>query len=143
MAIRIAGNAAQYRRRLRGEVQTRRRHTLTLANTMEYAEPLHNREGYYVFSDERAWEAVATWLKELVESDQSINATTIAKALDGAGFEEINRLRSYTDQMRPPVREGQGMRRAHPGGWSDITNNLRNGYRHLVNGRRGRRDYAG
>lgn len=111
----------------------RGRHTLTLMNVMEYALPLHDKHGYYVLNDEKAAEVVLSWLGELVESGQPVNDTTITKALDGAGYEIIDFLKSLTGQMRPPVRKGQGPRKAHPGGWADVTRNLANAYRHAVN----------
>jgi len=40
------------------------------------------------------------------------------------GRETIAFLRSNTGEMRPPSRAGQPSRRAHPGGWADITGNL-------------------
>jgi hypothetical protein len=44
------------------------------------------------------------------------------------GEETIAYLRSYTSQRVPPVRAGEAWRRAHPGGWSDVTSNLVNAY---------------
>lgn len=120
----------------------RRRHTLTIVNPVSYAEDLHNRHGYYVINEDDARERVGQWIRELIESGQPLTNETVAMALDGAGFEATSFLRSYTNEMRPPVRPGQGPRQAHPGGWADITNNLRNGYFHLVNGRRGGGSYS-
>lgn len=138
MAVRIRDNADQFLKEYDKLVPVRKRHTLDLINNMEYAETLHNRHGYYVFNDEHMLETAAQWIRELIESGQPLSVQTIEDALDGAGFEEINFLRSYTNEMRPPVRAGQGPRRAHPGGWSDVTNNLRNAYHHKVNGKRGK-----
>lgn len=40
------------------------------------------------------------------------------------GRETIAFLRSKTGDTRPPTRAGQPSRRAHPGGWADVTGNL-------------------
>lgn len=52
--------------------------------------------------------------------------------LDQVGRDTISYLRSTTEEMRPPARAGEGERRAHPGHWADVTNNLRNAYGHRV-----------
>jgi hypothetical protein len=44
------------------------------------------------------------------------------------GHETIAFLRSYTEQRVPPVRAHQAARRAHPGGWSDVTGNMVNAF---------------
>lgn len=48
------------------------------------------------------------------------------------GLEVISYLRSLTTNSRPPVRKGEPSRRAHPGGWADITGTLALGYRFEV-----------
>lgn len=48
------------------------------------------------------------------------------------GARVIAHLRSLTDEMRPPARAGEGMRRAHPGGWADVRGALSLGYRYEV-----------
>ena len=131
MSIRVRDRGAvEYMRSLARMVPEEKRHSLTVKNGMDYAETLHNREGYYVFNDDKMLEIVTDWLEELVESDAELD---VAMALDGAGFEYVNFLRSYVPGTNPPVRESEGVRQPHPGGWSDITNNLRNAYRHRVN----------
>lgn len=107
-------------------------HTLTIQNNMPYAQPLHDRLGYYVFNDDHLEGVLDDWLQEMIEEAWTID---VPKALDGVGFEEINFLIGYTGEFKSPVREDQGMRNTHPGGWSDITNNLRQAYTHAVNNR--------
>lgn len=48
------------------------------------------------------------------------------------GNETIAYLRSLTDTMRPPARAGEGMRRAHPGGWADVRGTLAGSYTYKV-----------
>lgn len=52
------------------------------------------------------------------------------------GFKTVDYLRSYTDELRPPAKVGDGPRFAHPGHWGDVTNNLKNAHGHevIVNG---------
>jgi len=38
----------------------------------------------------------------------------------------VNHARSLTSETKPGVKEGEGARRVHPGGWADITSNLAN-----------------
>jgi hypothetical protein len=40
------------------------------------------------------------------------------------GHETIAFLRSKTGETQPPLRAGQPSRRAHPGGWADVSGNL-------------------
>lgn len=48
------------------------------------------------------------------------------------GYEVIAYLRSHTSETRPPSRPGYPERRAHPGGWADITSTLALSYRFEV-----------
>ena len=38
--------------------------------------------------------------------------------------EVVNHATSLTGETRPPAKSGEGQRKAHPGGWADITGNL-------------------
>jgi len=38
--------------------------------------------------------------------------------------EVVNHATSLTGETRPPAKSGEGPRKAHPGGWADITGNL-------------------
>lgn len=110
--------------------------TLVLANVMEYARPLHDRHGFSVFNPSKSAQAVGKWIGDLVESGVPLTNQNIERALEGAGWEIINFLTSYTGEMRPPVKAGEGMRAAHPGSWSDVTRNLANAYRFRVGSRK-------
>ncbi len=112
-----------------------RNHTLNLANNMEYAKPLHDKHGYYVFNDERLRNAVVEWIRKVIDAGIPLNDENAINALDAAGFQYIDHLQSLTLKMRPPVKPGEGMRRAHPGGWADITTNLAGAYTHDVDGK--------
>lgn len=56
-------------------------------------------------------------------------ARKLLMTMDQVGWEVIGYLRSLTDEIRPPARPGEPSRRAHPGGWADVTSNLANAYR--------------
>lgn len=108
-----------------------REHTLTLTNNMEYARPLHDLHGYYIFNDSHLRKVVVEWLRKTAAA-VGLSDRNTRRALDAAGTEEVNFLRSLTSTMRPPVKAGEGMRRAHPGNWADITGNLKAAYTHEV-----------
>lgn len=55
-------------------------------------------------------------------------AKKLALVAEAVGRETIAYLRSYTGETRPALRPGQPNRRAHPGGWADVTQNLSNAY---------------
>lgn len=112
-----------------------KRQTLTFENNMEYASHLQNKEGYYVFSDEEALKEVNSTMQE-VQKALPLTPENVQRGLDQAGHNHIAFLRSLTSQIRPPtreVRDGEGVRRAHPGGWADITTALSGSYRFRVN----------
>lgn len=52
----------------------------------------------------------------------------VAQMLELTGIETVAFLRSLTGNMQPPRNKGEGPRRAHPGGWADVTGNLANAY---------------
>lgn len=133
--MRVIDNQDEYLADLAQQIPKRKRHSLEFLNAMDYAQILHDKEGYSVFSDGLLIKTTGQWLKELVESDQPLNVRTVGMALDGAGFEAINWHRSYSSKMRPPVRQKQGPRKAHPAplNWADITGNLKAAYTHIVN----------
>lgn len=137
MGVRILDNAGKFLKGYDRLAPRRKRHTLDLVNNMKYAEPLHNKEGYYVFNDEHFLKTAREWILETLRAGHEITDVTVVRALDGAGFEAVKFLRSKTSTMRPPIRADQGSRQAHPGGWGDVTSNLANAYHHKVNGRRG------
>lgn len=136
MAARIEDNADEFIRSYDKLTPKRKRHVLVLANNRDYAKTLHDRLGYYVFNDDTMLEKAQKWIVAMLESGMDLTDRNIENALEAAGLEEVVFLRSYTSRMRPPVRAGQGSRRAHPGGWADVTSNLANSYSVSVNGRR-------
>ena len=105
---------------------------LTMVNNMEYAEPLHNKHGYYVFSDETSISIVTENLRETAVA-LPLTGKNVARSLEKSGFDIVAHERSLIAKLRPPVRAGEGMRQAHPGGWADITGNLSSSYRFRVN----------
>jgi len=112
-----------------------RNHTLNLANNREYARYLHDKAGFYVFSDERLRNDVVEWIRKVIDAGIPLNDENAINALDAAGFQYVDFLQSLTLEMRPPVKKGEGPRRAHPGHWADITRNLANSYVHDVDGK--------
>lgn len=109
-------------------------HTLTVANVMEYARDLHDREGFYVFNDELLQQIVRNKLEEAINAGLGLSDEVAQQALDAAGFEYVNRLLDLVGGVRPPVRPGEGTRQATRGGWATITGNLANSFRHQVDG---------
>lgn len=107
--------------------------TLTMVNNMEYASYLQDKEGYYVFSDEDSLRFVYGGLKATAAA-VPLTRETVALTLEKAGFDIVSHERSLTAKLRPPVKAGDGMRQAHPGGWADITSNLASSYGFRVNG---------
>lgn len=69
----------------------------------------------------------ASFLEEwaTLEGDAPIK---VARMLELTGIEAVAFLRSLGAEMRPPRNPGEGPRRAHPGGWADVTGNLANAY---------------
>lgn len=51
-----------------------------------------------------------------------------ALLLETVGVEAVSYLRSLTDETQPSVRTGGLRRRAHPGGWADVTGQLAASY---------------
>lgn len=71
--------------------------------------------------DEKSWRD--EWLRLEMEAMRKV-----AMLLEVTGAEAVAYLRSLTSQVVPAARSGEGERRAHPGGWADITGNLANAY---------------
>lgn len=120
-----------------GLIRSTKRQRLTFENNMEYASHLQNKEGYYVFNDEEALKEVNSTLEE-VQKVLPLTPENVERGLEASGFNHVAFLRSLTSQIRPPtreVRDGEGVRNAHPGGWADITGNLSAAYRFQVNGK--------
>lgn len=67
-----------------------------------------------------------------VESTVFVTKQKAVYAAHVVGSETIAFLRSLTDNMRPPARNGEGMRRAHPGGWADVRGTLAGSYSYRV-----------
>lgn len=79
---------------------------------------------------------------EFIEEDflEAMDATeehaqrNVLLLMEAIGLRTIAYLRSHTSTLRPPARASRGrragskMRRAHPGGWADVTSQLANSY---------------
>jgi hypothetical protein len=65
----------------------------------------------------------------------------ITLVLEQVGIETIAYLRSLTNEIRPPVKEGDAERRAHPGHWADRSGQLAGAYSWEIE-RRGRTEMA-
>ena len=68
-------------------------------------------------------------LGELAAETEADIARALALIMEQVGWETVGLLRSLTNETRPPARAGEPHRRAHPGGWADVTSNLANAYR--------------
>lgn len=73
-------------------------------------------------------EARLEGLTEMLERVKGDTLKRVQRTMQVVGVETVTYLRSLTKTMRPPVRPGEGPRRAHPGGWADVTGNLANAY---------------
>lgn len=107
-------------------------HTLDVLTAVDYATYLHDRLGYFVISEEHLVETVDRVLAEVEAQGGKMDDRTVRQALDAAGLQEVDWLRSKTDQMRPPAKAGGPMRPAHPGGWADVKGLLANSLEHAV-----------
>lgn len=58
--------------------------------------------------------------------------TKVELVLEAVGHLTVAKLRSLTNESRPPVKRGEPKRRAHPGHWADVTGQLANSYRFEV-----------
>ena len=113
--MRIEDNADEYLMGVAKMTPDQKRHTLEFINSEDYAETLHNRHGFYVFRDSKHPADLATnWLKEAFDRYGGLTNQHMEMSLAGAGHEEITFLRSYTNELRPPVREGQRVRPPPP-----------------------------
>lgn len=134
---RIKDNADEFFADLDKLAPKRKSHFLVIQNVMEYAIFLQRKAGFYVFNDEHLVRTCDKWIRGLLRSGKPLTDRNIELALEAAGQEERTFLRSSTGESRPPVRAGEGPRRAHPGHWADVTTNLRAGYQYRVNGKGG------
>jgi hypothetical protein len=106
--------------------------TLELESSMEYAQYLQDKEGYYVFSDEVSRREVRDTMNEVARAIP-LTPTNVGRGLEAAGWKIIGYLRSLTSKQQPPIKAGEGWRAAHPGGWADRTGNLNISQRFRVN----------
>ena len=70
--------------------------------------------------------------RKAVEPTVFVTKQKAVYAAHVVGRETISFLRSLTNEMRPPARAGEGMRRAHPGGWADVRSTLSLSYDYKV-----------
>ena len=96
---------------------TRKTYRLTESNTAEYAVYLHHMEGYYVFNPREAVKRVRKWIIKAVRV-HGHTRRSLMQALEAAGLEDINFLRSVTSQISTVPYRGE-TRRTHPGNWAD------------------------
>lgn len=71
-------------------------------------------------------------IREAHEAGQREDIRTLRDILDVVGAETVAWLRSHTAGLRPPAKAGEPDRRAHPGGWADVTGQLAASYDHTV-----------
>ena len=138
-----SNNFSKALKRLRREVGGRTTFRARLSNSADYARPLHDKQGFYVFNPQHFRRSVYLALRGLAKSPASFTRQNVRLAIEAGCVEEIAYLRSLTDEMRPPapvnsagryipVAERTGMRRAHPGHWADVSKNLASSYDHDV-----------
>ena len=128
-------NAAAFLADLDAQVP-QRDHTLALETNVEYAVYLQDRHGYFVFNVDHAAETVVSKLQEVLDAGLPLSDRNVALALDAAGYDEVDWMRSHTAEMRPPAVKPNGdvtgPRPAHPGKWADVTGILAGSLGHRV-----------
>lgn len=72
-----------------------------------------------------------SWREEFLALEMDV-AEKVERMLHVTGQEAVAFLRSLTNKMQPPVGAGEAWRRAHPGGWADVTGALALGYGYEV-----------
>jgi len=119
----------------------KKRYVLTLANVSPWAAPLHFKEGFWVFDPDHLGTTLHKTFKD-AQKGRAIDGQLISWILEATGRLEVNFLRAYTGEMRPPAKLGEGLRKAHPGGWSDVSGRTNNGYRIIWDKARGGKETA-
>jgi hypothetical protein len=107
----------------------RRRYVLAISNNVRWAGPLHHREGFFVLDTDHTRQSLDEVWAEAAPGSGPVTGDLIGNVLEATGRKEVNFLRSYTNENRPPAKLGEGFRKAHPGHWSDVSGRLNNGYR--------------
>ncbi|HMB77133.1 MAG TPA: hypothetical protein VKN76_12085 [Kiloniellaceae bacterium] len=125
-------NIAQVLRGFDDLIKGKGEQSLTIDNNMEYASYLQNKQGYYVISGPVSLRFVQEGLRE-TQRVLPLTQRNVSLTLEKAGFDLVAYYRSLASELRPPVRAGEGYRKAHPGHWADITGNLASSYRFRVN----------
>lgn len=102
---------------------------LRAQNVLEYAKKLHEREAYYVFSDEELMKVAEEQFSDLVNAGVMLSKDVVVHMAEAIGWRYLNFLRSTTANMRPALSSSEGPRAAHPGNWADRTGNLAASFR--------------
>lgn len=72
-----------------------------------------------------------------IEAVRTQERRKLKNVLEMVARETVAFLRSTTSETRPGVRPGEPSRKAHPGGWADVTANLSNAYDFKITDRGG------
>jgi hypothetical protein len=72
-----------------------------------------------------------SWRREWRELDMDVGEK-VERLFHVTGAEAVAFLRSLTSKLQPPVGAGEAWRRAHPGGWADVTGALALAYGYEV-----------
>lgn len=98
-------------------------------NVLDYARKLHEREAYYVFSDEELMKVTEEQFSDFINAGVMLSKPLVVKMAEAIGWRYLNFLRSTTEKMRPALSSKEGPRFAHPGNWADRTGNLAASFR--------------
>lgn len=140
--IRVTDNSAEYERDLRRLMPERKTFVLENGNDAPHAVWVQVMDGFYVFNNEHALALLEEKFRGRLGQDAPLDNATVVRLLGEVGREDIEWLRSYTSETRPPLRSGDPRRRAHPGHWADRTHELNDGHYYRVDDGPERRDYA-
>lgn len=121
--------------RLNREYGVSRQYSVTLINTAEYAYYLDQHEAISMFDPEHMQEQIMAQLRVMQAAGLEPSEKNIERALEAAGFAEVNYLKGYTNESADDVwvyHGGERVRRTnrkkHPAGFADRTFLARNSY---------------
>jgi len=119
----------------------KKRYVLTMLNVSPWAAALHFKEGFWVFDPDHVSDTLQKTFVE-AQKGKAIDGELLSHVLEATGRREVDFLRRYTGEMRPAHKLSEGMRKAHPGGWADVSGRTNNGYRIIWDKPRGGKDHA-
>lgn len=115
----------------------RKKNRVEYVNNARYAVYVHEHEKYFVYDDDALGRLLEKNLQFSVERGEVLTQQDLENGMEAGAIEGINwhRESSFAFGSRPPVRVSEGLRKAHRGGWADITGNLNARHFYKINNR--------